>query len=46
VVEGRAATVATCVAELSDYLIGRDPSNVEDLWQVMSAAASIVAVRS
>jgi galactonate dehydratase len=35
VVEGRAATVATCVAELSDYLIGRDPSNVEDLWQVM-----------
>jgi galactonate dehydratase len=35
VVEGRAATVATCVEELSDYLLGRDPSNIEDLWQVM-----------
>jgi galactonate dehydratase len=35
VVEGRAATVATCVEELSDYLVGRDPSNIEDLWQVM-----------
>jgi galactonate dehydratase len=34
-VEGRAATVATCVEELSDYLLGRDPSNIEDLWQVM-----------
>ena len=35
VVEGRAATVATCVEELSDYLIGRDPRNIEDLWQVI-----------
>ena len=35
VVEGRAATVAACVEELSDYLIGRDPRNIEDLWQVM-----------
>ena len=35
IVEGRAATVATCVAELSDYLVGRDPSNIEDLWQLM-----------
>jgi galactonate dehydratase len=35
VVEGRAATVATCVEELADYLVGRDPSNIEDLWQVM-----------
>src|SRR5215218_842505 len=35
VVEGRAATVATCVEELSDYLLGRDPSSIEDLWQVM-----------
>lgn len=35
VVEGRAATVAACVAELADYLVGRDPRAVEDLWQVM-----------
>jgi galactonate dehydratase len=35
IVEGRAATVATCVEELSDYLVGRDPSNIEDLWQLM-----------
>lgn len=35
VLEGRAATVSAAVEELSDYLIGRDPRNVEDLWQVM-----------
>jgi len=35
VVEGRAASVAAYVEELSDYLIGRDPRLVEDLWQVM-----------
>ena len=35
IVEGRAATVATCVEELSDYLVRRDPSNIEDLWQLM-----------
>src|SRR6188508_2230929 len=35
VVEGRAATVASCVEELSDYLIGYDPRNINDLWQVM-----------
>ena len=35
VVEGRAATVGTAVSELSDYLIGRDPGHMEDLWQVM-----------
>jgi galactonate dehydratase len=35
VLEGRAATVATAVEELSDYLIGKDPRNIEDLWTVM-----------
>jgi galactonate dehydratase len=35
VVEGRAATVAAAVAELSDYLVGRDPRNIEDLWTVL-----------
>ena len=35
VVEGRAATVAAAVDELSDYLIGEDPRRIEDHWQVM-----------
>lgn len=33
--EGRAATVAAAVEELSDYLIGQDPRKIEDHWQVM-----------
>ena len=35
VIEGRAATVAAAVEELSDYLIGQDPRRINDLWQVM-----------
>jgi len=35
VLEGRAQTVAAMVEELSDYLIGKDPCNTEDLWTVM-----------
>jgi galactonate dehydratase len=35
VLEGRASTVAAAVEELSDYLIGRDPTQIEDLWAVM-----------
>jgi galactonate dehydratase len=35
VVEGRAATVAAAVDELSDYLVGKDPRRIEDHWQVM-----------
>ena len=35
VVEGRAHTVAAAVDELSDYLIGKDPRHIEDLWNVM-----------
>ena len=38
VVEGRAHTVAAAVDELSDYLIGKDPRNIEDHWQVMYRA--------
>jgi galactonate dehydratase len=38
VVEGRAATVAAAVDELADYLIGKDPRQIEDLWQVMYRA--------
>jgi galactonate dehydratase len=35
IVEGRAATTAAAVTELAEYLIGKDPRNVEDLWQTM-----------
>ncbi len=35
VVEGRADTVETAVHELSDYLVGKDPSRINDLWQTL-----------
>jgi galactonate dehydratase len=35
IVEGRAATTAAAVTELSEYFVGKDPRNVEDLWQSM-----------
>ncbi|MDR1972209.1 MAG: galactonate dehydratase [Treponema sp.] len=35
VVEGRADTVRSCVEELRDYVIGKDPMRIEDLWQVL-----------
>jgi galactonate dehydratase len=35
VVEGRADTVRACVEELRDYVIGRDPMRIEELWQVL-----------
>ncbi|SHM67313.1 galactonate dehydratase [Gracilibacillus kekensis] len=38
VVEGRAATVEAAVLELADYLIGKDPCNIEDHWNVMYRA--------
>ena len=35
VLEGRARTVATAVKELGDYIIGKDPRDIERLWQDM-----------
>lgn len=35
IVEGRAETVKAAVEEMSDYLIGKDPAQIEDLWQVL-----------
>ena len=35
VVEGRADTVRAAVLELSEYLIGRSPERIEDLWQTL-----------
>ncbi|WP_303310995.1 galactonate dehydratase [Hymenobacter sp. BT730] len=35
VIEGRAATVAAAVTELMENLLGKNPLNIEDHWQVM-----------
>lgn len=35
IVEGKAATVKACVEEMADFLMGKDPRNVEDLFQVL-----------
>ncbi len=35
VVEGRAETVRAAVEELKDYLIGKDPLRINDIWQVL-----------
>ena len=35
VLEGRAQTVAAAVHELADYLVGKDPSPIEDHWNVL-----------
>jgi len=33
VLEGRAETLAALVAEMADFLIGRDPRHINDIWQ-------------
>ncbi|WP_240743139.1 galactonate dehydratase [Ilyomonas limi] len=35
VIEGKAATVKTAVEELMTYLVGKDPMNIEDHWNVL-----------
>ncbi len=35
IVEGKADTVQAAVEEMSDYLIGKDAGQIEDLWQVL-----------
>src|SRR5690606_28113127 len=35
VIEGKAATVKAAVQELMEALIGKDPGNIEDHWNVM-----------
>ncbi|GAA4749629.1 galactonate dehydratase [Flavisolibacter ginsenosidimutans] len=38
VIEGKAATVKTAVDEMMEYLIGKDPLNIEDHWNVLYRA--------
>ncbi len=35
IVEGRAATTKTAVEELSEYLVGKNANQIEDIWQVL-----------
>lgn len=35
VLEGRAATLAALIDELSDFLIGQDPCRINDIWQLL-----------
>jgi galactonate dehydratase len=39
VLEGKAHTVETAVHEMMDYLKGRDPRRIEDIWQELYRAA-------
>ncbi len=38
VVEGRAATVKAAVKEMEAYLVGRNPMQIEDIWQTLYRA--------
>lgn len=38
VVEGKASTVKACVEEMKPYLIGANPQNIEDIWNVLYRA--------
>ena len=35
VIEGRARTVQAAVDELSEYVVGQDPSRINDIWQTL-----------
>ncbi|MBK8020126.1 MAG: galactonate dehydratase [Chloroflexi bacterium] len=38
IVEGQAETVAAAVREMEDYLIGQDPSRIQDIWETLYRA--------
>ena len=38
VLEGHAKAVLACVQEMKDYLIGRDPSEIEGIWSTIYRA--------
>jgi galactonate dehydratase len=35
VLEGHAETLAAKIAELADFVLGRDPGRIEDIWQML-----------
>lgn len=39
VIEGKASTVAACVKEMEEYIIGKDPTYIEDIWNLLYRAA-------
>lgn len=39
VIEGKAHTVETAVHEMMEYLIGKDPARIEDIWQELYRGA-------
>lgn len=39
VIEGKASTVKACVEEMTEYLIGRNPHDIEDIWTTLYRAA-------
>lgn len=39
VIEGKASSVKACVEEMTEYLIGADPKQIEDIWTLLYRAA-------
>ena len=39
VIEGKASTVSACVKEMEEYIIGKNPLNIEDIWNLLYRAA-------
>ena len=39
VIEGKAATVEACVKEMTEYILGKDPAHIEDIWNLLYRAA-------
>ena len=38
VIEGKAASVEACVNEMAEYIIGKDPTKIEDIWNLLYRA--------
>ena len=39
VIEGKASTVSACVKEMEEYIIGKNPTEIEDIWNMFYRAA-------